>query len=260
MRSPRPIIGIIGGMGPQAGFDLAARITSKTKVGCDQDHFSIIVLSYPSAIDDRTDYLEGRTGKNPASAIMTLVDELERLGACASAIACNTAHAPAILDPVLAHIRNRGFELELKHLIKETVRAVRRTNKPGSHIGILGTAATFKLGLYEDALRSEGLIPVLPDEEVRSRHVFPAIYDPESGIKVQSGPVTPEAREHVLRAVVHLAEKGAEQVILGCTELPLAAPASASELQAFPVPLVDPAEIMADCLIQTATAARRPNL
>ena len=48
------------------------------------------------------------------------------------------------------------------------------------------------------------------------------IFDPVFGIKAQANPVTPQARQNLLNAIGHLRDKGAEAVILGCTELPLA--------------------------------------
>ena len=247
----RPIIGIVGGMGPQAGFDLAGRVTSQTPVASDQDHFSLIVLSFPSSVADRTAYLHGDAAENPAGAILAQLERLDELGACVAAIACNTAHAPPILDPILDGLRHRTPRLQLMHLIEETVSAVAADRPVNGRVGILGTPATFSLRLYEDALRGAGLDPVLPEPDIRARHVFPAIYDPQTGIKVRSEPVSAEAREHVRQALVHLADKGAECVILGCTELPLAAPDAADS----PVPMVDPADVMARRLIAVARAA-----
>ena len=83
-----------------------------------------------------------------------------------------------------------------------------------------------------------------------------AIYNPNTGIKAHSSPVTQEARSEVLLAVRELVERGAQAVILGCTELPLAVPESAFE----GTPLIDPARMLARALVRAADPDRlRPS-
>jgi aspartate racemase len=77
------------------------------------------------------------------------------------------------------------------------------------------------------------------DEEGWER-VHNAIYDGSFGIKAHSNPVDPRAAKIVQQAVAGMAFSGAQAVILGCTELPLAISKKNS-----PLPLLDPAEICA---------------
>ena len=51
-----PIIGIVGGLGPQAGVDLTSKIIEQTLSRFDQDHISVILISMPSMLVDRTEY------------------------------------------------------------------------------------------------------------------------------------------------------------------------------------------------------------
>jgi aspartate racemase len=78
------------------------------------------------------------------------------------------------------------------------------------------------------------------------------IYDQSYGIKAFSNPVTGRAVADCRTAVGHLAGKGAELVILGCTELPLALP----QWSVQGVELVDPTEITARALIRLAAPDR----
>ena len=59
------IIGIVGGAGPFAGLDLQAKILNQTVAGRDQDHLTIITLSQPNQLPDRTDYLLGNVPERP---------------------------------------------------------------------------------------------------------------------------------------------------------------------------------------------------
>jgi len=81
---------------------------------------------------------------------------------------------------------------------------------------------------------------------VQTEIVERAIFDPEYGIKVRSNPVSPVARQGLLSAVEHLREKGAEVIILGCTEIPLALP----EEEVGGVYLVDPMKALARAMIR----------
>ena len=89
------------------------------------------------------------------------------------------------------------------------------------------------------------------DHEVNALHiqddlVNPAIFDEEFGIKSAAAAVTDEARDHVLQAIAHLRDRGAEAVILGCTELPLAV----TEPHVGDVLAVDPTRALARALIR----------
>ncbi|MEQ9659939.1 MAG: hypothetical protein RLO00_17505, partial [Fulvivirga sp.] len=58
-------IGIVGGMGPQAGVTLHEAIVRHTSAITDQEHLSVILMTFPRAIQDRTKFLCGLTKENP---------------------------------------------------------------------------------------------------------------------------------------------------------------------------------------------------
>lgn len=239
------IIGIVGGMGPHAGYDLAAKILEHTIASADQDHLPVALLSYPERIPDRATFLFGEAPDHPGCAIARIVEQLERVGAVVAAIPCNTAHAPPIFDHVQQSIAERGGTIELVSIIDATVAEVERAFPAGTPIGILGTTAVYELRLYADALEAAGYPAVMPDPAVQETSVNQVIYNPGFGLKAQSQPVTREARERLLGAISHLKAHGARAVILGCTELPLALP----EPTVDDLPLVDPTVLLARALI-----------
>jgi aspartate racemase len=242
------MIGILGGMGPQAGFDLATTVTAETKARRDQDHVPVIVWSQPG-IPDRTAWLTDPSAPDPVPAMVEGFLALERAGAGVAGMACNTAHSPALFDRVRAELGHAGARIRILHLIEETVEGIRFAH-PGIHtIGILATRGTLSARLYHAELEKAGFAPLSPGDPHR---LTAAIYDPERGIKACAHPATVFARQEVESAVRELAERGAEAVILGCTELPLAVPGTHFE----GVPLINPARMLARALIRAVDPAK----
>lgn len=246
------IIGIIGGMGPYAGLDLVQKIFDETQARTDQDHLPVALLSYPGRIQDRNAFLLGQSPDNPANAIAGIAGKLEDAGARVAGMPCNSAHVPEIFDYVLNRLRSEGRHIRLLHMIQETVRHVSHSPELYRRIGVLSTLATFRFKLYQRTLEEAGLPTVLPDEAVQEHIVQPAISDTEYGIKAQSNPVSERARRAVLDAITHLRNKGADTIILGCTELPLAVPEGIVESTR----IIDPTRVLARALIRETYPGR----
>src|SRR3954471_18406084 len=94
MSARRPIIGILGGMGPEATIDLMRRVLLATPAMDDSDHVHLLVDSNPD-VPSRIAALIDRTGQSPGPELVTMGLRLQSAGAEALAIACNTAHAYA---------------------------------------------------------------------------------------------------------------------------------------------------------------------
>lgn len=242
------MIGILGGMGPQAGVDLATNIIANTRAQKDQDHIRMVLLGDP-LVPDRTEFLFGRTPTNPAHAMATSGKILLDAGATCIGVACNTAHSPPIFDlfeELLSEIRPN---VKIVHLIQETVRGIQLHFPQSKRIGILATQGTYHFRLYDDPLEQAGLIPLRPRHDAE---LTDAIFHPEVGLKACSVPPTKEAREWVLRAAQDVIDQGADAVILGCTELPLAVP----EAFALGTPMIDPGIMLARALISACAPDR----
>ncbi len=235
-----PVIGIIGGMGPQAGLDLASKVIAQTQAVTDQDHIPMALLSYSHLIGDRSAYVLGEPIPNPGIAIAAVARELMRLGVQVAGIPCNSAHAPEIFD----ELTRLSKGVRILHLIQETVRHIQETMPHITRIGCLSTISVHHLGLYRSALEQAGYTPIMPTDDVAEHVVHRAIFDQEYGIKAQSAQITDQAQEMVRSAVDHCHSKGAEAVILGCTELPLAVS------HVHDILLIDPACALARALIR----------
>lgn len=242
-QSTAPLIGIVGGMGPAAGVQLARHLVELAPAQRDQDHAGFILISCPAAIEDRSDYLLGRTNVNPGVAIAAQVETLASVGATRIGIPCNSAHAPEILAPVMATIRNSHTELELVHLIENAVSAMSRSVAPSSAVGVLATAGLVQSQTYQRSLLAHGYQPLLPDESGQAA-VNEAIR------RVKSGEL--KAPASLIDLIISgLAARGAQAVILGCTELPLLLPALAD----CSVTVFDPLRMLARTLLTRAAVS-----
>ncbi|MFQ3620995.1 MAG: amino acid racemase [Spirochaetales bacterium] len=246
-----------GGVGPMAGVALHARIIQHTRTdGTDQSHLEVLHFSCSNRVLDRTEYLLGKVKENPAWGMVQIFEAAweavkvlgyEGIGAIGG-IPCNTFHAPSIFSLFQGEIYKRGIRIRVLHLLEETVRFIAENYPEQKNIGVLSTSGTRKTALYRQLLESNGYrIVEVPEEEQDA--IQQAIYHPEWGIKAKS-PVTPKAREEVVRAIHRVKERGAEAVILGCTELPLAVPETILE----DVPILDPMVALARAMIREAAA------
>ncbi|PEN13498.1 aspartate racemase [Longibacter salinarum] len=249
------VIGVLGGMGPAAGVDLVSKIIDQTDARSDHEHLPVALLNYPERIIDRSTFLFDQTDLNPAFAMTEILRQLESVGAVVAGIPCNTAHAPAILDVVQDELDRTGHSIRVIHMIEETAAFMKLHMPQVETVGTLSTLAVYDLGLHRKPLEAAGFDVVVPDDDIKEEVVNRTIFDTEFGIKAQTNPVTDKARQNLVIAIDHLVEKGADAVVLGCTELPLAPMVE----ERSDVLLVDPAEILARVLIrETYPEALKP--
>ncbi len=240
------MIGIVGGVGPYAGLDLLKKVFDNTVAGKDQDHIDTILLSKPSSILDRTEYLVGKVAENPAQAIAEVLKRLESGGATVAGIPCNTAHVEEIYHPILEELYRVGCKISLLHMINETVSFIADTFPEMKRIGVLSTTGTYLNNVYREALEAKGFDVFRPTFEMQETLIHPAIYHPEYGIKSISNPVQSRAKHNLLEGFSHLKALGTEAVILGCTEIPIAFP----EKNIDGMVAIDPTTVLARALIR----------
>lgn len=243
------VIGIVGGMGPQAGLALYNSILSQTKAGCDQEHLSAILMSFPSHLGDRTAFLEGKTAVNPAFTIAGIIGLLEKAGARIAGIACNTSHAPPIYDVIREELDRINSSILLLNMPYETCRYVKDEHPAVRRIGLMATNGTYRSGIYSRELYNLGLEAVLPDVQFQNDVIHRMIYDPVFGLKSTPAGVDRRAGLLAERALHYFKKKGADVIILGCTDLSLLQWGAAR----MDMLIVDSNEAMARALIRKAT-------
>ncbi len=203
---PDRMIGILGGMGPEATADFFMEITRLTSARRDQDHVRIMSYSNPKIPDRTAAILDG--GADPVPQLIESAQLLERAGAGIIAIPCNTAHH------FLASIR-AAVRIEVLDMIAETLREFRRLLPQASTAGLLGSTGTVISGVYQLPFESQGLRMLVP-ESWQQAAVYNAIR------RVKAGDCDRNVQDTFHEAGAQLVARGAEAVILGCTEIPLA--------------------------------------
>jgi len=228
------ILGVLGGMGPLASAHFMLRLTLLTPAGSDQEHIPTVLWSDPR-VPDRTRAKNG--GPDPLPALMHGVDGLRAAGCGAIAIPCNTAHG--WFDAMQAQT-----DRPILHIVDAAAAELRKV-APGGTIGVMGTAATLAMHLYQQRLEHQGWHVITPNDDEMARLVTPAIH------AVKANRVA-EAYAPLAEAACLLAARGARAVVLGCTEIPLGI--QAGPHHEIPVPLVD----SIDALALAAIAWARP--
>ena len=150
-------------MGTYAGIDLLTKIANNTEARSDQDHLSVIMISEPSSIDDRTDYLVDRVSDNPGYAIKRIAERLSAAGASRIGIPCNTAHVPEILDIV-----TNGFVTGIiVNMLDEVGRYISGLKRKIRNVGILGTNGVYITKVYDYYLHRHGFTTVYPEKNIQ---------------------------------------------------------------------------------------------
>lgn len=243
-------IGIIGGVGPYAGLDLQAKIFQETIASSDQDHLPVLSVSWPDEIPDRSTFLLGETETNPGKPLLRQAKLLARIGAAVIGIPCNTAHAASIFSVVEHGLARLKRPPRLLHMIREAGAHLQRHYPGLRRVGVLSTTGTWRAGLYPDELTPLGFEVVVLGQAAQDA-VHSAIYDRHYGIKAR-GRATEQAFEQLIGGLAALKAEGAEAVLLGCTELPLAF----HDQSALGMPLVDPTRVLARALIRAVAPDR----
>ncbi len=174
-----------------------------TDAGCDQEHIEMLIFSMPS-IPDRTDYILGKSKASPVQGMIGIGNMLSEWGANYIAIPCITAHY--FHDEFVNRIKTPVI-----HIVKETAKYLKEQGV--SHIGIMATEGTIHSRLFQNELQQIGIQSIIPSKE-RQNDVTDLIYH---NVKANR-PVEIEKFRAVSR---ELRIKGAEVIILGCTELSL---------------------------------------
>lgn len=235
-----------------AGVELHKRIIENTLTdGTDQTHFEVLHLSRSSDVPDRTEFLLENKGRNPASGMFRTMQiaakslEFARKDIVAG-IPCNTFHAPKIFNYFMDLLEKEKLNIKIAHMLEETARFIRQVAPKAKTIGLMSTTGTRKVGVYNEILKPYGFKVTEVDEKTQNG-LHDSIYNKKWGIKAVS-PVTKQTRENFLKYSKILQQKGAEAIILGCTEIPIALP----EKELLGIPLIDPMVALARALVSEA--------
>lgn len=231
------VVGVLGGMGPLATVDFMRKVLDATPAARDQDHVPMIVSCLPQ-IPDRTAAFRGQGG-SPLEAIVACGRRLALAGADLIVMPCNTAHL--WFDEVQAQLQQ-----PMLHLVDAALREALALAAPEARLGLLATDATMASGLYINRRLPDLPTPawLLPTAGEMLHQVMPGIEAVKAG-QLDVG------RERLTEAARALRQRGADVLVLGCTELPLVLDAAACGL-----PVVDATAALARAVVARVAAAR----
>lgn len=198
-----PILGVLGGLGPMATAYYLELIIKMTDAATDQEHLQSIVMNFPT-VPDRTAYILGRSSNSPLEPMVALGRQLKAMGAAVIATPCITAHYfHSALQEQIGLPMIHGIACVARQLKESGIRRV----------GLMATDGTVQSGIFQRQLEALGMEPVLPDEDGQGA-VMTLIYD-----QVKAGKEADLCLFHSVKE--QLRQKGAQVVVLGCTELSL---------------------------------------
>jgi len=215
------MIGILGGMGTQAGLDFCNKLAILYRGRIDQE-YPLFILYNKSNIPGRPESIGVHTGnlsiknknlkkqKKYSLVLKSLVDgcKILKKSKCKFiVIPCNTAHY--WYDDLIKKIN-----MPIINMPKEVYNFTKKNCKKKSDIGLLATEGTLKTGVYNKFFNKDFKL-IYPNKNLQKNSVNQAIR------LVKMGNVK-AANKVIKKAIDYLMKKNCKKIILGCTELPIA--------------------------------------
>jgi aspartate racemase len=198
-------IGILGGMSPESTVEYYQYIT-RTYTERYGDYGYPEVLIYSVSFQPYVDWPNENRWDLVAQGLIEAARRLEAAGADLIVIATNTMHI--VFDQV-----QDSVSVPMLSLLDAVAGAVLEADI--TTVGLLGTRFTMEKSFYQDALQARGIRVLVPDQAGR-QYVNRVIYD-----ELVAGQILDSSRAGYVDIVKKLADRGAQGVILGCTEIPL---------------------------------------
>ena len=215
------MIGILGGMGTQAGLDFCNKLAMLNRGKIDQE-YPLFMLYNKSNIPGRPESIGVQTRefstlprssknitkyKNVLKSLLEGCRSLEKSGCKFIVIPCNTAH-------YWYEDLKRKIKIPIINMLKEVFLHAKKICKKNSKIGLLATEGTLKTKIYEKLFKNNYKL-ITPIHDLQIKSVNKTIKHVKMGnIKLAEKSIKP--------AINYLIKNNCKKIILGCTELPIA--------------------------------------
>ncbi len=212
------LLGLIGGMSWENTIEYYRIINEmvKTRLG---GWNSARLLLYSVNFAKILDLEERKKWDSLAGIFVQISKKLESAGCKAVLLCSNTIHK--IADDI-----EDAISIPLIHVVDATAKEIKE--KGIKTVGLLGTKYTMEEGFYEDRLRKKHHLKVLIPPEAQRKYINNAIYT-----ELAKSKILDNTKEEFLRIIDNLTHKGAEGIILGCTEIPLLIKGEDTEVPLF---------------------------
>ncbi|MSP50650.1 MAG: amino acid racemase [Alphaproteobacteria bacterium] len=218
------VVGVIGGLGPEATLDFFGKVLIHSRAKTDQDHIHLVIENNPKT-PDRNAAVAG-TGMSPGPALARMAMALDRAGVDFIVMACNTAHA--FEKDIRAATRKPFISL-----IDEVADEVRRTYPEARRVGLLAAQGCLDSRIYETAFSRHDIQSLQPEKSSQERFMR-LLY------RIKAGERGPDIRAGMRQLGEELVAGGADILIAGCTEVPLVLTSGENSK-----PLVDSTDVLA---------------
>ena len=198
------MIGILGGMGTQAGLDFCSKLAKLNRGKADQK-YPLFILYNKANIPDRKQNL--KKYKKVLNSLAEGCKFLQRNKCKFISIPCNTAH-------YWFNDLRKIINIPILNMPEIVYFNARKNCKKDSKIGLLATDATIKTGIYSYYFK-KGFELVTPTRNLQIKSV-------NKSIRLVKMGRTKEAEKAIKPAVNYLIKMNCKKIILGCTELPIA--------------------------------------
>ncbi len=198
------MIGILGGMGTQAGLDFCNKLAKLYRGKTDQN-YPLFLLYNKSNVPGRVENI--KKYKRVLKSLLAGCKFLQKNRCKFITIPCNTAHH--WFDDLKKRIK-----IPIVSMPKEVYLHTKKNCRKNSKIGILATEGTLRMGVYSKFFNKNFAI-ISPDKSLQIKSVNKSIRF------VKMGRIR-EAEKAIKPAVNFLMKKKCKKIILGCTELPIA--------------------------------------
>jgi len=163
--------------------------------------------------------------------LLNACESLKRSGVDSIVLCANTAH-------LFAEKLQEAIKLPIIHIVVETAKAI---NKQGfKKVGLLGTNFTMEMAFYRNKLEEYGLQVLTPEKQEIRDYIQHTVKE-ELGV----GFINPETKNNYISIVKELVDRGAECIILGCTEIPLLI-----SQDDFTIPIFDTTKIHSQAIVK----------
>lgn len=200
------MIGLIGGMSWESTMEYYRLMNEFVKERLGGWHSAKILL-YSVDFDGIVKMQRAGEWEKLGEILADIAIRLEGAGAKAVLICTNTMHK------VADYVQDR-VGIPLINIIDVTAEALKRDGVKTA--GLLGTKFTMEDGFYQERMKRHGIGIIIPEKEEDRNAVHSIIFD-----ELCLGIFKDESRQRLWRIVEELRDRGAEGIILGCTELPL---------------------------------------
>lgn len=224
-------IGLIGGMSWESSVKYYKVINEEVKERLGGLH-SAKCLLYSVDFEEIERYQAEGDWESAGRALGEVASSLEKAGAECIVICTNTMHK--VIDHVEARIN-----IPVLHIADATANEIQRADM--KTVGLLGTAYTMEQDFYKSRIQSNGINVLVPDKEERNT-INNVIFE-----ELCLGKMEQSSKKYFKSVIQKLVDRGAEGVILGCTEIGLLIKPDDSE-----VPLFDTTVIHAIEAVNTA--------